>query len=351
MTRTWRGAVVGIGAVARNAHLPGWLACPEVEIAALYDPDVFCRVWADENLPAAKWCGSLRELLATPHLDFVDVCAPPASHRSIVAEALEAGVHVLCEKPLVSSVADFDLLTALADRKKRCLFTVHNWKHAEAVRRASKAIRTGFPGEERTCRWETIRTRPAGSTTDRASWRTEAAAAEGGILLDHGWHSFYIVEEWLGGGPYSVRARFECRAKDSKASGVEDTVRLELKGSEGRAEIFLTWAGTERKNTFVISGERGRISACNDEWILEDFSRNERIRETLADDLAGDSYHRKWFPGVIREFLSAMEGEGSRERNREEARFCVSVLEAARLSHQRGGEWITRHRARTSASS
>jgi predicted dehydrogenase len=98
-----RGAIVGLGNVAVHGHLPGWLERPDVEIVAVSDMRPAQRAVGTERLPEAHWFDSAESLLAGHALDFVDICTPPSSHARLIRAALERGVHVLCEKPLVRS--------------------------------------------------------------------------------------------------------------------------------------------------------------------------------------------------------------------------------------------------------
>src|SRR5262245_63195166 len=97
-----RGAILGLGNVAVHAHLPGWRARSDVEIVAATDPAPGRMEMAARVLPGARWYDSAEDLLAAERLDFVDICAPPSSHAGLVAAALDRGLDVLCEKPLVS---------------------------------------------------------------------------------------------------------------------------------------------------------------------------------------------------------------------------------------------------------
>ena len=98
-----RGAIIGLGNVAVHGHLPGWLSRPDVEIVAVSDMRPARRAVGAERLPGARWFDSAESLLADARLDFVDICTPPSSHATLIRAALERGVHVLCEKPLVGS--------------------------------------------------------------------------------------------------------------------------------------------------------------------------------------------------------------------------------------------------------
>ena len=91
-----------------------------------------------ERLPDARWYDAAEVLLADARLDFVDICTPPSSHAPLIRAALERGVHVLCEKPLVRSADELSPVAALARASGRVLHTVHNWHHAPIVTLAAQ---------------------------------------------------------------------------------------------------------------------------------------------------------------------------------------------------------------------
>ncbi|HYT32943.1 MAG TPA: Gfo/Idh/MocA family oxidoreductase, partial [Thermoanaerobaculia bacterium] len=223
---TRKGAIIGVGNVALNGHLPGWLTCPEVEIVAAADVREEGRAALTERLPGARWYNSVDALLAAEKLDFIDICTPPAFHSSAIRPALEAGVHVLCEKPLVLSSTELAGLGALAREQSIVLATVHNWRHAPVLLRATELVRSGAVGSVSSVRWETLRDKPAAAAGQADNWRVDPAVAGGGILVDHGWHALYAIQQWISGEPERVSARLESRRGGK--SDIEDTAEIVL---------------------------------------------------------------------------------------------------------------------------
>src|SRR4029450_5968149 len=129
-----RGALIGLGNVAPRGHLPGWRRRRDVEIVAGTDARPEQRAVLVAHAPATRWYPTAAGLLAGGALDFVDICTPPSSHAALIRSALERGLHVLCEKPLVGARDDLASLTRLAQKTGRVLYTVHNWHHAPIVR-------------------------------------------------------------------------------------------------------------------------------------------------------------------------------------------------------------------------
>ena len=171
-----RGAIIGLGNVALDGHLPGWSAREGVEIVAVTDVQRDRRAEAVTRLPGARWFDTAEALLEQTGLDFVDICTPPSSHAGLIERALTRGLHVLCEKPLVSSPAELDVVSRLAAERARVLHTVHNWHHAPIVRRAAELVRAGAIGPVRRVTWQTMRVRPAAT---RDPQRRQLAARSG----------------------------------------------------------------------------------------------------------------------------------------------------------------------------
>ncbi|HEY9216379.1 MAG TPA: Gfo/Idh/MocA family oxidoreductase [Ancylobacter sp.] len=121
-----RLALVGLGKIARDQHLPAIAATPGIELVAV----------ASRNaaLDGVACYASLDELLAKmPGIDAVALCTPPQVRRAQAALALEAGKHVLLEKPPGATVSEIAPLITAADRTGKTLFATWHSRFAPAV--------------------------------------------------------------------------------------------------------------------------------------------------------------------------------------------------------------------------
>jgi len=327
-----RGAFIGFGNVAAQGHAPGWLSRDDVKIVAGTDArpsrsDVFHAAF-----PAARWHPSLDDLFSGERLDFVDICAPPGAHAALTERALEAGLHVLCEKPLVTRADDARVVAAKAARAGRIVHTVHNWLKAPVCLKLSSLVAEGAVGAVRSVSWRTLRTRPAvvAGPNGVANWRVDPALAGGGVLVDHGWHALYCVARWAG-RPLAISALLETRR--FREQPLEDTATIELGTASGSSRIFLTWAAEARSNRIEIEGEGGRIHAEGDTVMVESNSGARRF--SCPPSLSEGSQHPDWFDGVADDFLAAASGEGP--GNLEEAMMCAELIDLAQRSSAAGG--------------
>jgi predicted dehydrogenase len=331
----WRGALIGFGNVAVHGHLPGWGGRDDVEIVAVADPRLDRRVEAATRLPGARCYDSARALLADTTLDFVDICTPPSSHGPLVERAVAGGVHVLCEKPLVGSTPAVRRLARAARARRRIVHTVHNWNHAPVVRRTRELIEAGAVGEVTGVVWHTLRTRPAAAVDADANWRVDPAVAGGGVLTDHGWHAFYIVQSWIGQAPVVVSAALETRRH--RAFAVEDTASVQISFPAAKADIFLTWASDARRNWAEVSGTDGILQLLDDTIVVQSRRTGEEQRWRCPPPLSDGSQHPDWFNAVAAEFVGAMEAGDPDASNLLEASRCVALGTASRLSDRQGG--------------
>jgi predicted dehydrogenase len=329
-----RGAFIGFGNVAANGHMPGWRSREDVRIVAATDAAHSRRDAFLAACPDGRWFDTVDELLRREQLDFVDICAPPGSHADLIGRALDAGLHVLTEKPLVTRVDDAARLASAAARAGRVLYTVHNWLKAPICLQISALVDEGAIGAVRSVRWRTLRTQPATavSAPGVANWRVDPKLAGGGILFDHGWHAFYCVARWSG-LPGLVSARPDTRRFHDQP--LEDTATVDLETASGQSHIFLTWAADERLNAIEVDGEHGQIRVAGDSVELKS---NLQARRWTSPSLSEGSHHPDWFGGVADDFLAAATGAG--EGNLPEALSCAWAIDAAQRSSAAGGGWF-----------
>ncbi|MEA2819686.1 MAG: hypothetical protein QOJ86_1690 [Bradyrhizobium sp.] len=327
-----RGAFIGFGNVAAKGHLPGWRSCDDVRIVAATDVHAARREAFLEACPDARWHGSVDELLSGEPLDFVDICTPPGSHAVLIERALQSGLHVLCEKPLVTHLSDARAIAVASASAGRIVHAVHNWLKAPICLKISALIADGAIGRVRSIRWQTLRTQPAVAVVPEGgtNWRADPAIAGGGILFDHGWHALYCVVRWAG-IPRGIAATLEKRR--FREWPLEDTATIALDLTSGTGHIHLTWAAEERANTIEIEGERGNIRVANDTVVLETKAGEQHW--SCPPALSEGSHHQDWFVGVAADFRLAVTAND--KGNLEEAVLCARLIDLAQRSSAAGG--------------
>jgi predicted dehydrogenase len=125
MSKRLRTAVIGTGFVGR-VHVEAIRRLGFVDIAAIVDVNIAQAERYAKEFGAEKAVADYREVLADPTIDAVDICTPNTFHAPFAKAAMEAGKHVICEKPLATSAAAAAELVSIASAKKLRNCTCHN---------------------------------------------------------------------------------------------------------------------------------------------------------------------------------------------------------------------------------
>ena len=285
--------VLGVGMVGHSfmgaAHSQAWRAAhrffdlplrPRMVVLAGRDPGR--AVEAARRLGWAAAESDWRQLVARDDVDLVDVCTPGDSHAEIAVAALEAGKHVLCEKPLANSVAEAEAMVEAAARAAsrgvRCMvgFT---YRRVPAVALARQLVEEGRVGDVRHVRGQYLQDWLADPEVP-LSWRLHAERAGSGALGDIGSHLVDLAQHVTGDhvtGVDGLLATFvEERplpaggGEPSGATGagrgrvtVDDAAMFLARFGSGAAGVFeATRSATGRKNALrlEVNGTRGSVA-------------------------------------------------------------------------------------------
>jgi predicted dehydrogenase len=315
----YRGAIVGCGQVACAAHVPAWKTAKAFDIVAAVDPNPERLLQIRALLPEVRCYARLDTMLAHEELDFLDICTPPAIHQQIILPACRRGLHVLCEKPVTLSTAALQQITAATAAAGTLIFPVHNWKYAPLFQRLRRLLHAGAIGTPTFLELTTLRTGPAGTS----GWRVDPHLAGGGILMDHGWHAFYLLRFLLEQVPQTITARLEQRRWQHIA--VEDTAWCQITFPHAQASLYLTWAATQRCNGGVIRGTQGEIRLADDRLVVQ---RNNRTPQEIVFPraLSVGSYHPDWMTALLPDFHAALAAPRQYSVGLQEAESCLRLI-------------------------
>ena len=145
MAKTLKVGVIGVGGIA-NTHFPGWRDSPHAEVVAMADlvPDTLARIAAKEGV--SKTYANPDDLIADPDIDVIDICTPNMYHTPLAVAALEAGKHVLCEKPLAPAPADIHQMIAARDKSGKTLMTAQHFRWQGSAKALKAEIDNGALG-------------------------------------------------------------------------------------------------------------------------------------------------------------------------------------------------------------
>jgi len=351
-TKPLRGALIGFGFIQSKGHVPAYLqrmkdGARDVEIVAVADICEERRNVASEMLPEAQVYTDYEILLEQEEgLDFVDIATPPAYHAAIATAALQRGLHVLCEKPLTTTLEEARSLMALAVEKQRVLFPCHNYKHAPVVKAIQEIIDGGTIGKVRSLTLNTFRnTHAKGVPEWHTDWRREMRYSGGGIAMDHGSHTLYLTFDWLGTYPTAITAKMQ--NLEPKKYDTEDNFSAVLTFPNGLAHVYLTWTAGVRKVIYTVQGERGAVTVEDDNLEIALMERTDgpdvaqgavtwkMERRKIASHWM-DASHVQWFNSMFDRFQIAIREQDYENRELKEAVLCIQAIVTAYRSAAEG---------------
>ncbi len=239
MSRRLSVAVVGLG-IGRS-HLQAYQALPQhFEIKAVCDLERGKAEMAKTEFGAGAAITDFAELLRTPGLDIVDICTPPNTHRALIEQALAAGLHVICEKPLTGSLADFDAIAAAAKNAKGTLSPIFQYRFGNGLQKLKLLQAKGLCGTPYLTTVETSWRREADYYD--IAWRGKWATELGGCCLTQAIHAHDILS-YVNGPVKSVYARATTRVNPIE---VEDCAAIAVEMANGSlATLAVTLGATE----------------------------------------------------------------------------------------------------------
>ncbi|HLX63382.1 MAG TPA: Gfo/Idh/MocA family oxidoreductase [Planctomycetota bacterium] len=257
--------IIGCGAIAQRRHIPECAANPDSKVGAIADP-VKERVDEIAAKYGAKAYTDYKEMLKDATLDAIVVCGPNTLHASQSMEALNAGKHVLCEKPMATTRADAKAMIDCAAKNKKYLMIGLNQRLMPPHVRAKEILQSGKLGKVLAFRTAFKHPGPEGWSVEGAkSWFFKKGIASMGVTGDLGVHKADLLR-WLLGQEFSEVGGFistlDKRDPDGNLIDIDDNAYLTLKTAKGViGSMILSWTnyGAEENYT-VLYCEKGVLS-------------------------------------------------------------------------------------------
>jgi predicted dehydrogenase len=233
-------AVVGYGYWGPNI-VRNVIERPELDFWGLCELSTEQTRKFSERYPGARTCADFGEVLSDPTLDAVSIATPPSTHYTLVKQALEAGKHVLVEKPLATTSRDAEELVDLADREGLVLMPGHTFLYSPAVNKVRELIDHGELGDVYFV------------TSSRMNLGIYQAD---GVVCDLAPHDLSILLYWLQ-RPVSIVAASGCTVFQS---GVPETAFLTLCFDEGpTANVQVSWLAPRKVRQMVVVGSKRMV--------------------------------------------------------------------------------------------
>lgn len=320
--------IIGCGKIAQVRHIPEYAAHPQAKLWGYYDLNQDrARELAEQY--GGKVYPSWRDLLADPDIHAVSVCAANNAHAEITIAALEAGKHVLCEKPMATTLEECEAMVAAAQKSGKYLMIGHNQRLAKAHARARKLVEEGAIGDIVTFRTTFGHGGPETWSVDpgKATWFFDKKKAAMGAMADLGIHKTDLIQFLTGQKVVETTAvvtTLDKKGPDGQLIGVDDNAVCIYRmsgGAVGTMTASWTYYGAEDNST-ILYGTKGimriyddpaysiKITTADGENILYDIDQiqtNDNQTKSGVIDLFMDSLVNGTPPEISgEEALSAM---------------------------------------------
>lgn len=339
--------IIGCGKITQVRHLPEYAENPQAHLAGLYD------INQDRARELAKQYGgkvyaSIDEMLGDPAIDAVSVCTANSSHAEITIKALNAGKHVLCEKPMATTLADCEAMVAAAKKNGKYLMIGHNQRLAEAHVLAKKLVDQGLIGRILTFRTAFGHSGPETWSADpgKSVWFFDKKQAFLGAMGDMGIHKTDLIQYLTGQRVVKATARLVTLDKRDAAGnliGVDDNALCIYEmsgGAVGTMTASWTYYG-EEDNSTVLLGTEGKMSIYDD----PDHAIVVKLRDgrKLCYDVGGiQTNDHQTKSGVIDLWIDCLVHHREPEISGEEALYAMRAVFASLESSEKGETVVIR---------
>jgi len=330
-----RLGVVGLRNIGKG-HVKRALALKGVEVVAVADadPDRLAAVKAEFGLKYAYTSAS--ELFADRDVDGVVLAVPNHLHAPLAIEALEAGKHVLVEKPIARWTSEAQQMIDARDKTGKILMVGMNQRFSPKTYALRKAIADGAFGHIYLCKTFWNRRRPGDGLWNRGDWFLSKEQSGGGPLLDIGIHKLDLLL-FLLGFPKVLSVDGVCFEGIGRKEGADRGVKYEVEDMgmgvirlEGHTAIHLEASYfhnqfSEEKQAFQIIGTEGGLSDDETYHVVD----GEPQPFTIEPDTSA--------PGAcVDHFARVIKGEEKLLSTAEEAMIGLSIIESIYKSSETG---------------
>lgn len=336
MNRTWRVAVIGAGYWGPNL-LRNFLQSDDWEVLRLVDLDPAKLAKQAKTYPALRTATDLGEALRDPDVDALAVATPVATHYDVAKAALEAGKHVLVEKPLASTISQGEELCALAERRRKVIFCDHTFLYSAPLRALAAAV------QDRETFGEIV-------YIDSMRANRDIRKPTANVIEELGPHDFSIADYLVGEAAEAVATTIVARTNKV----TPDVAFITLRYPSGVvAHVHLSWVSPVKVRRVTVAGNN-RMALWDDLDLTEkvriymhgipagsDAERRERQLETFrtGDILAPALAPTEALAEVVRAFAAAIGGAESISAG-SHGLAVMRSMDAAMASIAAGGTYV-----------
>ncbi|MCZ2258487.1 Gfo/Idh/MocA family protein [Sporosarcina sp. G11-34] len=317
-------AVVGIGILGQR-HLKIWAQLKGVEIVGVIGRNQEKLQLVGEQYGVRTFT-SVEDLLLEQEVEAFDICTPTDTHLGFVTQIAEARKHIICAKPLGVTSEEAEKMIAICEQNHVQLLVSHTLRFFPEYANAKEQVANGAIGRPGVIRMSRGVPHPS---ADR-EWYTDEMRS-GGLFLDLGVHEFEWIQSTFGEA-HRVMAK---HVKHTEASGRSMEYGLVIiRMVDGTVvHVELSWAETEFRSSFELTGNKGMITYNHDETnpVILKVHNEESSVEFPKSMLRRDPFVRQ-----LEHFLDCLNGKTEPVVLATDALAAIRIAEAARKSALEG---------------
>ncbi|MBN1580701.1 MAG: Gfo/Idh/MocA family oxidoreductase [Anaerolineae bacterium] len=254
MSEKLKWGIIGCGVIA-PWHADSVIASPYADLVAVCDVDV-AKGQAFAQKYGATFYPDYKHMLEKGSLDAVSICTPSGLHAEMTIAAAQAGVNVLCEKPMAITVPQIDAMIAAVEKAGVKLEVIFQRRTYETTQRVRQAVQSGLLGQM-TLGDAYLKYYRSPDYYTSADWRATWELDGGGALMNQGVHGIDVLA-WTMGDVESVYAKAEAKVRDIV---VEDTCVALVTFKNGAFGVIegTTSSNPGEKTAFHFHGDKGTI--------------------------------------------------------------------------------------------
>lgn len=306
-----RVGILGCGMITQKRHAPEYAENENTEIAGFYDNQEE-RATGLVLKYGGKVYLSVEDMLGDPSIDAISVCLPNHLHAPVTIAALQAGKHVLCEKPMALTMEESGEMLEVAEKTGKVLMIGHNQRLLPAHRKAKEVLKEGQLGKPLFFQSNFKHSGPENWSINhsRSTWFFSEAQAHFGVFGDLGSHKLDILRFLTDSEVDEIMTTaftLDKRYPDDRLISLEDTAMSLIRMKNGlNGSMNVSWCnyGSEDNST-VIYCERGVMKIYGD--FPEDMILQMKDGSKITYEVGGIATNSNQLrSGVIDEFAAAI---------------------------------------------
>ena len=337
--RIWNVGILGCGLIA-HYHAKSVLELPNARLAGAYDSSETSRKAFCDSYGATEF-ESMAALIGSPSVDVVCICLPSGLHYETTMTCIQAGKHVIVEKPMTFTTRQADDIIEAAERMGVQVTVISQMRYTDAIARLKEVVDAGWFGKLATADiYMKYYREPDYYST--SNWKGTLAMDGGGALMNQGIHGVDLLQ-YVMGPVVSVQALTATRCHDIEA---EDTVSAILEFESGALGVIQAttsvYPGFSRR--LEICGSEGTVILQEDSIIYSAFRQEDRTlpcgKSTHNTGSRPDGMDHSLHKKQIGDFFRALSMGSKPFMDARDGKKAVQIIEAVYAAARTGNKII-----------